>query len=75
MLPIIIENGGDHWIFSIETDSVSAGLQSDAPVGWLIKGLIEESAEQIFKKKFDVEQVACRAPASVWHVPKKPTKD
>lgn len=72
-----IEDGGDHFNFIIETDFVTAGLQSDAPIGWLIEGLIEEAGMQVFKKFFDVTQVECRsmgAPASVWHVPKKPSE-
>jgi predicted hydrocarbon binding protein len=73
-----IEDGGDHWIYTVATDPVSAGLSSDGPIGWLIEGTIEESGRQIFGKFFDVTQAACRsmgAPASVWHVPKQPTED
>lgn len=73
-----IDDGGEYWIYSIETDPCSAGKQSDQPIGWLMEAAIEEAGRQIFGKFFDVEQVACRsmgAPASVWHVPKQPSEE
>lgn len=73
-----ILDGGDHWIYSIQTDPISAGKSADGPIGWLIEGMIEESGRQIFGKFFDVTQIACRstgAPASVWHVPKQPSEE
>ena len=73
-----ITDGGDHYIYTVETDAVSAGKSADGPIGWLIEGAIEESGRQIFGKFFDVTQVACRsmgAPASVWHVPKQPSAE
>lgn len=72
-----IEDGGDHWRLVIEQDGASAGLQADAPIGWIIEGILEESSRQIFGKFFDVTQETCRsmgAPASVWRVPKQPTE-
>jgi predicted hydrocarbon binding protein len=72
-----IEDGGDHWKLIIETDACSAGLTSDQPIGWLIEGAVEEAGQRVFGKFFDVEQEACRsmgAEASIWTVPKKPTK-
>lgn len=72
-----IEDADDHYKFIIESDALSAGLRADAPIGWLMEGLIEESGRQIFGKFFDVTQEACRsmgAPASVWQVPKQPSE-
>ncbi|HEX2621102.1 MAG TPA: 4-vinyl reductase [Phototrophicaceae bacterium] len=73
-----ITDGGDYYIYSVETDPISAGKSADGPIGWLIEGTIEEAGRQIFGKFFDVTQVACRsmgAPASVWHVNKQPTEE
>lgn len=70
-----LEDRGDAWAYIDHQCAMSAGKQSDEPIGYIQTGAIQEALHWQIGKDFDVEQVACRsmgAPASIWLVNKTP---
>ncbi|NJM06186.1 4-vinyl reductase [Candidatus Gracilibacteria bacterium] len=70
-----LEDRGDAWAYIDVQDPISAGKQSDEPMGYIQTGAIQEALRWQSGKEFNVEQAACRstgAPASVWLIYKAP---
>jgi len=66
---------GESWAYIDHDCAMSAGKQSDEPIGWIQTGAIQEALHWQIGKEFEVEQTACRstgAPASIWLITKAP---
>jgi len=66
---------GESWAYIDYDCAMSAGKQSDEPIGWIQTGAIQEALHWQIGKEFEVEQTACRstgAPASIWLITKTP---
>ena len=66
---------GECWAYIDYDCPMSAGKQSDEPIGWIQTGAIQEALHWQIGKEFEVEQIACRstgAPASIWLITKTP---
>lgn len=72
---LALEDRGDAWAYIDYNCPMSAGKQSDEPIGWIQTGAIQEALHWQIGKEFEVEQIACRstgAPASIWLIYKTP---
>ncbi len=72
---LTLEDRGESWAYIDYDCSMSAGKQSDEPMGWIQTGIIQEALQWQTGRSFEVVQVACRgmgAPASIWLVSKEP---
>lgn len=72
---LALEDRGEAWAYLDYNCPMSAGKQSDEPIGYIQTGAIQEALHWQTGKEFEVEQAACRsmgAPASIWLITKTP---
>lgn len=70
-----VEDRGNVTAYIDSSDPFSAGKVSDAPMGWIQIGALQEGLKWSTGREFDIKQTACRsmgAPESVWEVSKTP---
>jgi predicted hydrocarbon binding protein len=70
-----LEDRGDAWAYIDHNCAMSAGKQSDEPIGYIQSGAIQEALHWQTGREFEVEQIACRsmgAPSSIWLISKTP---